>query len=253
MPTAADLAFFASANMPDTDAGTPNGGAIDLLRRVAFAQIAANDTIQALSSSAADTTQTVTVEGRSAAGSIVTETKTLTGTTAITFSTLATVERVLKVELSATCAGTVTIRRTTGAVLIATIPIAERGFMALFRKAASDPVSIKNYYTKVFARNGHATQALLAAQVAQSADPDARVNHLLSATVGDATTSTNRVTAPAAVDTQDPDTFDDTTKSVPGTDLAAVTAIGVWLRLQLPAADAPHRTTYDLQLSGSSV
>src|SRR4051812_2570691 len=106
---ATDLIAYASANMPDVDTGT-NGGAIDTLRRIAFTQIAANDTIQALSSSSSDTTQTVTVEGRNAAGVIVSETKTLTGTTAITFSTMSTVERVLKAELSATAVGTVTIR-----------------------------------------------------------------------------------------------------------------------------------------------
>jgi hypothetical protein len=92
MPIATtDLVQFASANMPDIDTGT-SGGAIDTLRRSDFTQIAANDTIQALSSSAGDT-MNLTVEGRNAAGQVVTETKALTGTTAITFSTLATVER----------------------------------------------------------------------------------------------------------------------------------------------------------------
>jgi hypothetical protein len=252
MPTAADLAIFCSANMPDVDTGNA-GGAIDLLRRPDFTQIAANDTIQAVSSSGSDTTQTVTIEGRNAAGSIVTETKLLTSTTAITFATLGTVERVLKAELSAACAGTVTIRRTTGAVTIRQIPIGERGFVAPFRKLSSDPLVQKNFYAKVFARNGHASQSLLSAQVSQSADPDSRITHLLATAVGDTATSTDRTTAPTTANTQDPDTFDDTVKSVPGTDLAAVTAIGVWLRLQLPAADAPHRTTYDLQLAGSSV
>jgi hypothetical protein len=252
MPIATtDLVQFASANMPDIDTGS-SGGAIDTLRRADFTQIAANDTIQALSSSAGDT-MNLTVEGRNAAGQVVSETKALTGTTAITFSTLATVERVLKADLASAPAGTVTVRRTTGAVLIRTIPVAERGFMGLFRKASSDPVSIKNYYTKVFWKNIHGSLSLLGATVKQSADPDSRVTHLLAATVGDSATSTNRVTAPAAVDTQDPDTFDDTDKAVPGTDLAAGAAIGVWLRLQLPAADAPHRTTYDSQLTGSSV
>jgi hypothetical protein len=245
VPTAADLAIFCSANMPDSDSGTA-GGAIDLLRRPDFTQIAANDTIQAVSSAAGDTTQTVTVEGRNAAGSIVSETKTLTGTTAITFSTLATVERVLRAEMSATAAGTVTIRRTTGPVTIRVIPIGERGFVSPFRKTASDPSVIKNYYAKLFARNGHASQALLGATVSQSADPDARIMHVLAASVNDTGTVTDRTTAPSG-------TFDDTAKAVPGTDLAGTAAIGVWLRLQLPAADTPHRTTYDLQLSGSSV
>jgi hypothetical protein len=253
MPIAStDLIAYAAASMPDTDAGT-NGGAIDALRRIAFTQIAANDTIQAVSSAAGDTTQTVTIEGRNAAGSVVTETKTLTGTTAITLSTMGTVERVLKAELSATCVGTITIRRTTGPVTLATIPIGERGFMALFRKAASDPSVQKDYYTKIFLKNAHATLSLLAATVKQSADPDARIMHLLATAVGDSATAADRLTVPATSATQDPDTFDDTDKAVPGTDLAAGAAIGVWLRLRLPAADAPHRSTYDISLSGQSV
>ena len=249
--TSTDLIAYASANMPDTDTGT-NGGAIDPLRRVDFTQIAANDTIQAVSSSAGDT-MNVTVTARAASGAIVTETKALTGTTAITFSTLATVERVLQVEMASAPAGTVTIRRTTGAVTIRTIPAGERGFMALFRKAASDPSVQKDYYTKIFLKNNHATLALLSAVVKQNADPDARINHLLANTTGDTATAADRVTAPSAANTQDPDTFDDSDKTVPGTDLAAQAAIGVWLRLRLPAADPPHRTTYTIEIAGQSV
>lgn len=56
-----------------------------------------------------------------------------------------------------------------------TIPVGERGFMALFRKAASDPSVTKNYYTKIFLRNNHATLSLLTATVKQNADPAARI------------------------------------------------------------------------------
>lgn len=251
MPIAStDLLAFASANMPDTDAAL-NGGAIDTLRRIDFTQLAANDDIEVVSS-AADTTQTVTVEARNAAGSVVSQTVTLNGTTAVVFATMGIVERVLKVEMSAAATGVVTVRRSPAAGDIRTIPIGERGFMAIFRKAASDPSVVKNYYTKVFLKNNHATLALLSAKVRQSADPAARITHLLAAAVNDTATVANRVTAPAIADTQDPDTFDDTEKSVPGTDLAATAAIGVWLRLQLPAADAPHRTTYTIELAGQS-
>lgn len=248
--SSSELVAYASANMPDTDSGT-NGGAIDTKRRVDFTQMAANDTIQAVSSSASDT-QNVTVTARNAAGSIVTETKALTGTTAITFSTLGTVERVLQVELASDAVGTITVRRTTGPTTIRTIPVGERGFMALFRKTSSNPSSTVNYYSKVFLKNTNGTLSLLSATVKQNADPDARVTHLLATAVDDTATSTNRITAPATSATQDPDTFDDTDKTVPGTDLAAGSAIGVWLRLQLPAGDAAHRTTYTVELSGSS-
>jgi len=125
--------------------------------------------------------------------------------------------------------------------------------MALFRKTASDPSVVKTYYTKCFWKNTHATQAALGMTVIQNADPLARITHLLAAAVNDTATSTNRVTAPAVADTQDPDTFDDTTKSVPGTDLAATAAIGVWFRLQLPAADPANKSTYTSEVTFTSV
>lgn len=246
-----DLILYASANAPDTDAAL-NGGAIDALRRVDFTQLAANDDIEVVSTSASDT-QSCTITGRNAAGSVVSETKSLTGVTAAIFSTLGVIERVLTVELASVAIGTITVRRSVAGATVRTIPVGERGFMALFRKAASDPAVQKDYYTKVFFKNAHGTLSLLAATVKQNADPDARINHLLAAAVNDTATVANRVTAPAAADTQDPDTFDDTDKAVPGTDLAAGAAIGVWLRLRLPTADAPHRTTYTIELSGQSV
>jgi hypothetical protein len=167
---ASELVAYASANMPDVDTGT-NGGAIDTTRRIDFVQIAANDTIQAVSTSASDT-QNLTITARNAAGAIVTETKAMTGTTAITFSTMGTVERVLQAELASAAIGTITVRRTTGPVTLRTIAVGERGFMALFRKTASDPSVQKDYYTKIFLKNTNATLSLLSALVKQSADPD---------------------------------------------------------------------------------
>ena len=252
MPIAStDLVQYASANMPDTDTGT-NGGAIDTLRRVDFTQLAANDDIEVISSSASDT-QNCTITGRNAAGQVVSETKALTGTSAAIFATLGVIERVLTVELASAAIGTITVRRSVAGATVRTIPVGERGFMALFRKAASDPSVQKDYFVKVFLKNIHGSLSLLNATVKQSADPDARITHLLASAVNDSATTADRVTAPGAANTQDPDTFDDTDKTVPGTDLAAGAAIGVWQRLRLPSADPPHRSTYDLQLTGQSV
>lgn len=252
MPVAADLVLYHAAANLDVDTGA-QGGAIDTLRRPDFTQLAADDDIEAVSSAAGDTTQTLTIVARLASGVVVSEVKTLNGTTAVIFSVNGVVERILSAELSATCAGTVTVRRSVAGATVRVIPIGERGFSMFFRKCASDPVSTKNYYSKLFWKNTHGAQAALSAVVKQNADPDARVTHLLAAAVNDSATSTNRVTAPGAADTQDPDTFDDTDKSCPGTDLAAGAAIGVWFRLQLPAADAPHRTTYTSEISFQSV
>jgi hypothetical protein len=249
MPVAnTDLVVYASANMPDVDTGT-NGGAIDPLRRVAFTQIAANDDVEVLSSSASDTTQTVTVTARSIGGSIVSETKTLTGTTAAIFSTIGVVERILKVEMSATAAGVVTLRRSVAGATVGTIPIGERGFMALFINAAADASggASRDFYRKVFVKNTHATLSLLAAAIAQSADADARITHALETSINGTATQTDRRTAPAGGLT-----FDDTSKNVVGTDLAAGAAQGGWYKLTLPAGDPPHRANYDIAINGST-
>lgn len=246
--SASDLVIYNSANMPDSDTGT-SGGAIDTLRRPDFTQIAANDTIQAVSSNAADT-MSITVEARDPAGNVVSQTKALNGTTAIDFDTLGTVERILSVELASAPAGNVTVRRTTGPTTIRVIPAGERGFSMFARKISSDPSTTKNYYFKVFVKNTHASLALLNATFKQNADPSDRITHLPAATANDSATTTDRQTAPSASNTLDPDVFDDNDKLVGS--LGAGDAWGVWLRVQLPAGDGPHRSSYTLEVTGQT-
>lgn len=247
---AADLVAFASANVPDSDSGNA-GGAIDTLRRLDFTQLAADDDIEVISTSASDT-QNCTIEARKADGTIVSETVALTGTTAKIFSGNGVVERILKVELASAAIGTITVRRSVAGATVRAIPVGERGFLMVFRKAASDPSVQKDYFQKFYWKNLHGTLALTVATVKQNADPDARITHLLAASKGDTATSTNRITAPAVGDTQDPDTFDDADKSVPTGNLGAGETIGVWLRLRLPAGDPVHRTTYTSELTGQT-
>lgn len=242
---AADLVAYHAATQSDQDA-IAVGGAIDPLRRPDFTQLAANDDVEALSSNAGDTTQTVTVTARNAAGSVVSETKTLTGTTAIIFSTLGVVERILKVELSATTTGSITVRRSVGGATIRVIPAGERGFSAVHRQGSSSTSGAIDYYAKFFWKNTNATNALLSAQVSQSADPTGLVTHGLAASVDDSGTTTNRQTAPGGV------TFADTAANVPGTDLAAGSAIGVWLKLSLAINNAAINSSYTSQIAGST-
>lgn len=251
---ASDLVMYHAANnspagnfATQTD-GVAGGGAIDTLRRPDFTQMTSNDTIQAISSAAGDTTQTVSIIARDSQGRVVTETKTLTGTSLITFSTLATVERILSVELSATCAGTITIRSTTGpgTNFSRVIAIGERGFSAVFAKTSSSTGGTVNYYTKAFWKNTNSTNALLGAAVSESADPSATITHGLAASVNDSGTTTNRQTAPGGV------SFAGTSANVPGTDLAATAAIGVWLNMTLATNNAPIRSSYTSQIAGST-
>ncbi len=245
-----DLVAYAAANMPQDETST-NGGAIDPLRRVVLTDVAVADTVEVLSNNAADT-MNITVVGRAASGVSVSETKALTGTTPISLSTLGTVERILSADLASAPLGTVTVRRATGAIVIGTIPVGERGFMRLFVNAYSDLTNPKNYYMKFFWKNTNSTLSLINALVKQSADPSTLITHLIAGSVNDTPTTANRLTAPAAGTTLDPDVFDDNDKAVPGGSLAAGAAIGVWLRLALGASQAPAKTSYTSQCFGLS-
>ena len=81
----------------------------------------ANDIVQVVSSSAGDTTQTVTLIGTTTGtNTIVVQTVALNGTTAVD-SVKSDWGIVVAVKLSASCAGTITIRKKTGPATVTTI------------------------------------------------------------------------------------------------------------------------------------
>jgi len=243
-----DIVVYGSANMPEAD-GTTSGGAIDSSVKIIFTDISATDEVEILSDAGGDTTQTVTVYGRDAGGSIVSETETLTGTTPV-----ATFERILKITCSSTSHGTITIRKESDDVTIATmengIDAVRRPFYNASAEAASG--SAKVFYEKVFVQNDHASLSLLSATITASADPSALLAFDLEGSVNDTNSTANRLTAPAGGDMLGSPTWDDASKAVPGTDLAAAAKIGVWLRLSLAAGQAAAKTTYTLTVAGSS-
>lgn len=243
--TAADLIAYASANMPTDDTST-SGGAIDLKTRVVFTDLAANDKVEVISTSASDT-QSFTVSGRLVDGSIASETLSLTGLTLKLFATN-TFERILSVSAVTDAIGVITVRRQSAGATIGTIPAGERGFRRLYINSASDPSVQKDRYEKFFWKNTHGTLAYLSAVVSQSADPQAVITHALASAVDDTVSSANRLTAPAGGLT-----FDDTNKAVPGTNLGAGVAIGVWFKQTLAPAAAGFKSTYTSQIAGSSV
>ena len=116
---ASDIVIYGSANMPEADSGTVGGGISSgtNLARLAFADLGAAMNVQAVSSAAGDTTQSITVTGKNPAGAIVSEVLALNGNTAVAAATVTSWERLLKAVKSATCAGDVAIE---GATAVAT-------------------------------------------------------------------------------------------------------------------------------------
>ncbi len=100
-----------SATMPDDDVTTNIGGAIDKAKKVTFADLVNTGTVEVVSDNAGDTTQSVTVYGRNAAGEKINETINLNGTTPVSGSL--SFERLMKVTKSATTTGNVTVMSTT--------------------------------------------------------------------------------------------------------------------------------------------
>ncbi len=238
-----DLLLYSVASIPTDDVST-SGGAIDKTRRPAFTQFSSSAKLS-LTSDGADT-RTVTVVGRLGSGVIATETPALNGTTEVL--TTNTFERIESVNIaSSSGTRTVTCKQGSGGSTIATVPINEVGFHMSFQKAASSTGSL-NRYEKIFWLNNHGSLALLGANVTLTADPAARIMIGVTTAVNGTTSVANRLTAPGGITFVD----DNVSQNVPGTDLAAGDAVGVWVEQSLAANDTAQRNTYTTQLAGSS-
>lgn len=265
-----DLVIYGAANIAESDSGTM-GGAIDTTVRYVFnSATLVNDPtasggdgeLTVVSDNVADT-MNITVTGRNASGSIVSQTIALNGTTVVDITTN-TFERLLKVELASSAAGTVTLAdNANGAGTIGnTIVTIETGVTEIrtpFYNVSADVSggSARTFYEKVFLKNNNSTNALLSTVIVESADPSSNVTFALEDAVDDTGTSTNRVTAPSAseigasgFDSADKTMSTETDAST--ADLAAGSAIGIWLALTLAAGASAAKTTYTLQAQGST-
>lgn len=250
---ATDLIFYSCASQSEDNVST-EGGAIDLTTYVVFSDSslanALNDSVEIVSSNAGDTTQTVTIYGRSSSGIVVSEPLSLNGTIVVNGSQV--FERILKIVVSASHAGTITIRKATGDTTIASLPTGILKIKRCFISAASDVStgSSRDFYEKVFLKNTHATLALLGATIAEQADPSTLLTFNVDNAVNSTTSIASRLnTVPA----NQQGSFDGTTKNVASTDLAAGAAQGIWLKLTLPAGQAATVSTYTLRVSGTSI
>lgn len=247
-----ELKFYGSNVMPDDDSTNNIGGAIATTKKIEFTQMTANSALEVVSSAAGDTTQTVTVTGRKADGTISTAGPvTLNGTTAVSLG--ATVfERILKVVLSASTAGTVTVRNSGAGTAWCTLEPGITELRVPFYNAVADATggSAKTYYEKVFVKNTNGSLALTAAQIIEQADPSGKITFAVAGTLDDSGTNgagNNRQVAPSGL------TFDSAAKSVATGDLSSGSAQGVWLKLSLAAGDAAAKSSYTLRVSGNSI
>lgn len=252
--SSSDIVVYGSQNMAESDTGTQGGG-IDTAKRVVFTDLSANDTVKIVSTAGGDT-GTVTITGRGATGSIVSETLTLNGTSSVAGST--TFQRILKI-VCASHSGIITIQDVSSSTNIVQIESGVTQIRRPFYNVSADTVdgSDRAFYEKVFVKNNNASSDLLSASISEQSDGvdtagSGSVEFDLEIAKNDANTSSNRITAPAASGLLNSGTFNSSSKNVPGTDLAATEAIGVWLKLSLPKGTAATNTTYTLRVSGST-
>jgi hypothetical protein len=247
---ASELILYGSASRPEADTGTV-GGAIDLTARPFDSDTMSADDVEAVSSNAGDTTQTLTVRYRDASGVIQSIVITLNGTTvAHTTGTLA-MERLIEATLSATCAGTITLRKEgVGATQHSFAP-GELKAYRMFISAVSGAAE-KIYYEKVFFKNTNATLALQTAIVDCTADPAAVITVALEDAQNDNNSAATRLTLPTGLEAGGFVT-ENTDINVPGTNIAAASYIGVWVKMILAANNAAIKNTHTLRLRGQSV
>lgn len=243
---ASDLKVYGAANQPMADTGTV-GGAIDETRFHGITQFASAATPQIVSDNAGDT-MNVTIEGRNAGGSVISETNALNGTTAVTFSN--TFERILKVTIASTASGTVTVKEgaggTTRITMVSGVVVAQ----IFFAKSASESGQTIRY-EKFFWKNTNGTDTLNAAQVDLTADPATSCEFALEDAKDDNGTSTNRETLPSGIGSF----FDDNNaQDVPGSpaQLAAGEKIGVWIKMTRAADAAAVKSTFTTELAGTT-
>ncbi|MGH9886144.1 MAG: hypothetical protein ACREBE_11480 [bacterium] len=243
MPIATtDLVFFSVASVPVDDTST-SGGAIDTASRVALTQFGAN-AVLALVSDGADA-RNVTIIGRLASGVVDTEVVALNATTEV-LSTK-TWERIHSIVLaSSSGTRTVTAKQGSGGSTVATIVPNETTRHIQFQRSTSEASQAKRYEAQ-FGKNIHGSLSLLNAQMKLTADPQSKIQIGVAAAVNGSTSVTNRKTSPGVTLVDD-----NIAQNVPGTNLAAGDAIKVWIEQTLGANDAAQKSTFTLELSGST-
>jgi len=250
--TSGDIVIYAAANMPEADTG-PVGGAIDTTTKMVFTDIASTDQVAAVSDSATDTSSSLTITGRNAAGSVVTDTITLNGL----FNQTGTVafERILKVVESAGAhSGTITVHQANEPdnTVIGTLPSGVTSFRRPFYLAEANASggNDKDLYEKVFIRNNNTTNALLSCQVQATSDPSALLGFEVENGQNEGGFLGQRLgISPSGVSGSG---FNDALKGIPNTDLQPGSGIGIWLYLDLDAGEAAAKTTYTLTVTGST-
>jgi hypothetical protein len=246
---ASELILYGATSRPEDDTSTV-GGAIILTARPFDADTVSAQNLEVLSSSASDTTQTLTLRYRDAGGVIQTATAvTLTGVTPAAINPAITAERLIEATLSATCVGTITLRIASAGATQHSFAPGELKAFRMFINAVSG-ASQKVYYEKLFFKNTNGSLTLQSAIVKMTADPSGKLRIRLEDAQSDNNSAANRLTDPTG--NGGSWTEENVDISVPGTNMVTAAYIGVWVELTLAASNAAIKSSGTYELRGQS-
>lgn len=264
-----DLILYCAQNMPTSDSGT-SGGAIETTTKTrpvfTTGQIpgSTGTAVEVASNGTSDGDKKVRITGRLATGVIDTEDINISAS-ANTFTTGAKVfERILLAEVRlqsgsalTNAVGTITIRDDGGTPDFTTIAPGERAVRVLFYDSQTPTGSPVDRYEKIYAKNNHGTLSLTNATIACTADPDTVIEWGFA--TGSAQSTTNRLTAPSSPSSVTFITTNAATQ-IPAVSgevaaagvLAAGEASGLWIKQTLSNSTGALKSTFTLQIVGSS-
>ena len=241
-----DLVIYTASNMPENNTSIV-GGDINSGIRASFDDPSSSSTIIIYSSSGTDTSQNLTLTGRTDAGTIISESLALNGTSNV--ASTYTYGRILTATLDATAVGDVTV---SGSAVnkITDIPVGESGFRRPFYDATSSVDTAKIYYEKVFIKNNNTTSDLTDAQVIEvNSGLAAKISFGLEDTKKSNQTIANREAVPTGITGG----FGAGPSGIMNDLLSVGDYQGTWFKLSIDASEASINSFYEVQVSGTTV
>jgi len=241
-----NLVIYTAVNMP-TDNTTIVGGDINSGIRASFDDPSSASQIIIYSSDVGDTSQNLTITGRTVAGMVISESMALNGTVNVT-STY-TYGRVLHALLDTTADGVVSVSGSS-VNKITDIPAGESGFRRPFYDATASVDTAQTYYEKVFVKNNNSIFALTDAQITEVNDGlSSKIDFGLEDTKQADQTITNRETVPTGIGGG----FGVGPSGIINDILLQNDYQGIWFKLSLDAGESATNSFYEVQISGTTV
>lgn len=240
------LVVYVASGMPENNTSIV-GGVIDSGVRASYDDPSSPSQIIIYSATGTDTSQTFNLTGRTTAGTVISESMSLSGTNNVTSSY--TYERILKGVLDVPASGAVTVSGNS-VNKITDIPVGETGFRRPFYDVIASIDEARTYYEKVFVKNNNPATTLADAKIIEVNTGLAdKISFGLEDTKQSDQTITNRLAVPTGVSGG----YGDGPSGIVNDQLLAGDYQGVWFKLSLDAGDTATNSFYEVQISGTTV